>query len=78
MNKDLIKVVKQDKKDEAEKPQVIVNSAKVERNLRHKIVNVISNWISERQENSRREKMFSESNISVWKMGSKNFNEPIK
>jgi len=76
MNKDLIKVVKRDKKDLA-KPQVIVNPAKVEKNIRHKIVNVINNWISERQENSRREKVFSESNISTWKIMSKNFIEPM-
>jgi hypothetical protein len=74
MNKDLIKVVKKD----VAKPQVTVKPAKVEKSIRHEIANVINNWISERQENSQREKMFSHNNISAWKIMSKNFNEPMR
>lgn len=77
MNKDLIKIVKRNKKDEVEKTQVVVNATKVESNIQHKLVNVVSNWISERRENSRVEKVFSDSNILAWKIMSKNFNKTI-
>ncbi|HSK72193.1 MAG TPA: hypothetical protein VK892_10890 [Pyrinomonadaceae bacterium] len=73
MNKDKIKVVKRNKKDGAEKPQVIFNAPKVESDTRLKIVTVVNNWISERRENSRAEKVFSDSRISAWKLMSRNF-----
>lgn len=77
MNKDTIKVLKRNKKDAAEKTQVAVNSAKVESDIQLKIVNVVSDWISERRENSRVEKVFSDSEILAWKIMSKNFTETM-
>ena len=73
MNKDAIKVVKRNKKDGAEKLKAVVNAPKVETDNQLKIVNVINNWISERRENSRVEKVFSDGKILGWKIMSKNF-----
>lgn len=77
MNKDAIKVVKRNKKDGANKPRVVVNAPKAESNIQLKIANVINNWISERRENSRMEKVFSDSEISAWKIMSKNYKETM-
>jgi hypothetical protein len=77
MNKDLIKVVKRVEKAEIEITQVVVNSTKVESNTQLKTANTIKNWISERRENNRSEKVFSESNILAWKIKSENFNDLI-
>lgn len=73
MNKDAIKVVKLNKKDGAKKPQAILNASKVESEIQLNIVNVVNKWISERRENSRVEKVFSDSKILGWKIMSKNF-----
>lgn len=73
MNKDAIKVVKRNKKDGAEKPRVVVNTPKAESNIQLKIADVINNWISERRENSRVEKVFSDSKILGWKIMSEKF-----
>lgn len=77
MNKSTIKVLKRNKKDVAETTQVVVNAVKVESDIQLKIVNVVNNWISERRENSRVEKVFSDSKILAWKIMSKNFNEAM-
>lgn len=73
MNKDAIKLVKQNKKDGAKKLKAVVNAPKVETDNQLKIVNVINSWISERRENSRAEKVFSDNKILGWKIMSKNF-----
>jgi len=73
MNKDAIKVVKRNKKDGAKKLKAVVNVPEVESDNQLKIVNVINNWISERRENSRIEKVFSDNKILGWKIMSKNF-----
>ena len=73
MNKDAIKVVKRNEKDGAKKLKAVVNAPKVENGNQLKIVNVINNWISERRENSRVEKAFSDSKILGWKIMSKSF-----
>ena len=73
MNKDTIKVVKRNKKDGTEKPQVVINALKVESDIQLNIINVVNDWISERRENSRVEKVFSDSKILGWKIMSKNF-----
>ena len=73
MNKDAIKVVKRNKKDGAKKLKAVVNAPEVESDNQLKIVNVINNWISERRENSRVEKVFSDNKILGWKIMSKNF-----
>lgn len=72
MNKDAIKIVKRNKKDGAKKTQVAVNASKVEGNIQLNIVDVVNKWISERRENSRAEKVFSDSKILGWKVMSKN------
>jgi hypothetical protein len=73
MNKDVIKMVKRNKKDGAENPQVIFNAPKVESDTQLKIANVVNNWISERRENSRAEKVFSDSRILAWKLSPETF-----
>ena len=73
MNKDTIKVVKLNKKDGAEKLKVVVSTPKVESDIQLKITNAVNDWISERRENSRVEKAFSDNKILGWKIMSKSF-----
>jgi hypothetical protein len=58
MNKNAIKVVKRDRKDEAEKTEAVVENPKAASDTRRGIVNAVKNWISERRENSLAEKVF--------------------
>jgi hypothetical protein len=67
MKKDSIKVVKRNKKDAAEKTQAAAVASEVESGAQGRIVNVIKDWISERRETSRAEKIFSDDKISEWK-----------
>jgi len=60
MNKDAIKVIKGNKKDAAEKTQVVENAPKVESDTQLRIVKVVKNWISGRCENNRAKKVFSD------------------
>lgn len=73
MNKDAIKIVKRNKKDEAQGTPVAAGALKVEKDDRHKMANLVKNWISERRENSRAEKVFSDGKILGWKIMSENF-----
>lgn len=73
MNKGTIKVVKRNKKDGTGKSQIVVTASKAESNTKLKIANVVNNWISERRDNSRAEKVFSDSEILGWKISQKNF-----
>lgn len=72
MNKDAIKIIKRNKKDGAEKARAEVEAPKAESDARHGIVNTVKNWISERRENRREEKVFSDDKISGWATMSKN------
>jgi DUF917 family protein len=67
MKKGSIKVVKRNKKDAAEKTQAVADAAEAESVGQGRIVNVIKDWISERRETSRAEKVFSDDKISEWK-----------
>jgi hypothetical protein len=73
MNKDAIKIVKRNEKDGTQKEPVAVNALKVEKDDKHKMANMVKNWISERRENSRAEKLFSDGELSGWKTMSENF-----
>lgn len=73
MNKDAIKIVKRNEKDGTQKEPVAVNALKVEKDDKHKMANMVKNWISERRENSRAEKLFSDGQLSGWKTMSENF-----
>lgn len=44
------------------------NVVKNERKVQIDLVNAVNEWISERRTNSRREKVFSDSKISEWKI----------
>lgn len=68
MGKDEIKVIKRIKIDEAQRTKAETTLVKSERNIRHQLGNVVKDWISERRENSRMEKLFSESNILNWQI----------
>jgi hypothetical protein len=68
MNKNPIKVVKSNKKSEAEKTQPEIISSTVEKDAQIEMIDVINNWISERRENSRLEKTFSDDKILGWKL----------
>jgi hypothetical protein len=64
MKKDAIKVVKRNKKDAAEKNQAAVADApEVASDTRLTMVKTIKDWISERRETSRAEKVFSDDKI---------------
>lgn len=73
MRKDEIKVIKRIKNEEVEETKIVLT--KSENNIRHKIDNVVKDWISERRENSRIERLFSESNILAWQMSTSESNE---
>ncbi len=73
MNKDTIKIVRRNKKDRAEKLKVVINAPKVKSDIQLKIVDVVNNWISERRENSRAEKVFSDSKLLRWRIMSEKF-----
>lgn len=73
MNKDKIKVVKRNKKDGTKKIQVLASTPKVKNDTQFKIASIVNNWISERRENKRAEKFFSDSRISAWKVMSGKF-----
>lgn len=73
MNKDAIKIIKRDKRHEAGKPKIVVATPKAESDARHGIVRAVKNWIFERSENRRAEKVFSDDKISGWQMMSENF-----
>ena len=68
MNKVAVKVVKQNKIDGLTNPKAAGSPPKVETDIRRKMVGVVNNWISERRENRRAEKVFSDGRISAWKI----------
>jgi hypothetical protein len=65
MKKDAIKILKRN--SEAEKTQSAADAPKVESETQRTIVNAVKDWISERRENSRAEKDFSDDEILRWK-----------
>jgi hypothetical protein len=72
MKKDAIKIIKRNKIGEAEKTEAAPatpNSAGV---TQHGTINAVKIWISERRENSRAEKAFSDSKILSWESMSEN------
>jgi hypothetical protein len=73
MNKDTIKIVRRNKKEVVEKLKVVINARKVESDIQLKIANVVNDWISERRENSRVEKVFSDTKLLRWKIMSEKF-----
>ncbi|HEX8735644.1 MAG TPA: hypothetical protein VF721_10000 [Pyrinomonadaceae bacterium] len=73
MNKDAIKIVKRNKKDEPKKTEAAVETPKDESDAQHGIVNTVKNWISERRENSRSEKVYSDEKILDWESMPENF-----
>ena len=64
IKKAAIKVIKRIKNGEVKVIKIVV--IKSENKIRHKIGTVVNNWISERRENSRIERLFSENNILAW------------
>lgn len=72
MRKDGIKVIKRIKNEEVKGTKIVL--PKSEGKNRHKIGNVVNDWISERRENSRMERLFSESNILAWQMSTSKLN----
>lgn len=73
MKKDAIKVVKRNKRNEAEKTQNVVEAPEVNSDTQHGIVKAVKNWISERRENSHAEKVFSDEKILDWESISEDF-----
>jgi hypothetical protein len=77
MNKYVIKVVKRDKKDGPKKIAIVLNAAEVERKDRREAVAIVNDWISECRENTRLEKVFSDSKILAWKVLSPSLKETL-
>ena len=73
MRKVEIKVIKQNNIEGVEETKIVL--PKSENKIRHKISNVVKDWVSERRENSRIEKLFSESNILAWRLSTSKLNE---
>lgn len=73
MRKDEIKVIKRIKNEEVKETKAVL--PKSENNIRHNIGSVVNDWISERRENSRIERLFSESNILAWQLSITKLNE---
>jgi len=67
LNRAAIKIVKRNIKAAVKKPQTFVAVVKGQREIQLEIVNAVSGWISERRENSRIEKLFSDDTIIGWK-----------
>lgn len=65
---DEIKVIKRIKDIQDEQKKNVITPLKGKSNAQRKIGIVVKDWISERRENSRIEKLFSESNISAWQI----------
>lgn len=68
MKNNEIKVIKRTLKCESGQIKVVTPPAKSENNIRLRLGNVVKDWISERRESSRIEKLFSDNNILAWKM----------
>lgn len=69
MRKDGIKIIKRINIGRvAEKIKTPANIIKIESEIRLKVIKVVKDWITERHENSRIEKLFSENNILNWKI----------
>ena len=68
MNKVLIKVIKRNNQDTAKKNRVaaVVSAAKIATDVRIEMVKTVGGWISERRENRRVERIFSDGKISGW------------
>jgi hypothetical protein len=64
MNQHTIKVIK---KDLVKKVKVIIAIPEIANEIHLNTVDVINNWISERRENNRLEKVFSAASILAWK-----------
>ena len=71
MRKDRIKIIKRINIGKVvEKINAPANMVKIESETQIKVVRVVKDWINERNENNRIEKLFSEHNISNWKIAS--------
>lgn len=68
MKNNEIKVIKRILKCESAQIKAVTPPAKSENNIRLKLGNVVKDWISERRESSRIEKLFSDNNILAWKI----------
>lgn len=75
MNKPAIKVVKRSNKSLTEDARIVISTPKFGTSTQLKLVNIVRNWISERRENSRLEKVISHGEISAWKNNCKNSTE---
>lgn len=68
MNKVSIRVIKRNNQDTAKKNRIaaVVSTAKIETDVRIEMVKTVGSWISERRENRRVERVFSDGKISGW------------
>lgn len=77
MSKNAIKVIKRNKKAVMENDPALGDVPSVEREARLSTVNIVEIWISERRENSRLEKVFSDDKISNWKTIPEDFEQKV-
>jgi hypothetical protein len=62
-----IKVIKRNKKDEAENIQAVVQPLKSEGAAREKVVNTLNNWIAEWRENDGVERVNFNNKLLEWR-----------
>ncbi|MBK8147402.1 MAG: hypothetical protein IPK58_04115 [Acidobacteria bacterium] len=66
-NGQTIKVIKRNPPSGDAKAQAAVGARKTEKLSQKEVGSIVSSWISERRENSRIERVFSDDKISSWK-----------
>ena len=72
MRKDRIKIIKRLDVGQTEMAKAPINITEIEKVIRTNRVSVVKDWITERQENNRIEKLFSENNMLAWKCRQQN------
>jgi hypothetical protein len=75
MRKDGIKIIKRINIGIVEKVKSPHEVKRIECEIRINQVKVVKEWVSERNENSRIEKLFSDNNILNWKISTSNLPE---
>ncbi len=72
MRKDRIKIIKRLDVGKTEMAKAPISITEIEIVIGTKLVNVVKDWITERQENNRIEQLFSENNMLAWKCRQQN------
>jgi hypothetical protein len=72
MSKNQVKIVKRNK-GTSEKEEVLPVAIKTEKEINRGIAYTVNNWINERRENRRMEKLMSVDKIAAWQLSPESF-----